>query len=307
MQRRQFLSWTVVATASLAAARLGVAGETSAESPADFDFIFLTDTHLEPELNAAAGCSMCFKKARSIPADFVIQGGDHTFDLLAASRPRATALFDLYTQTEQNMGLKVYHTLGNHDVFGIFSKSGVAPSDPQYAKRLYEDRLGPTYYSFDHKGYHFIVLDSIQPTEDHSWEAGIDAPQLDWLKKDLVGVPAPVPVVVAIHVPLVTGAASYAPQKATKYNQASVHNAYEVLPLFTGHNVIAVLQGHWHINEVVTFRGIPYVTCGAVSGNWWHGTRWGTPEGFTVVSLRSGKIDWRYETYGFQSVDPNNT
>ncbi len=96
--RQSFLGRGGVTTASLAAARLGVAEETPAESPVDFDFIFLTDTHLEPELNAAAGCSMCFKKARSIPADFVIQGGDHTFDLLAANRPRATALFDLCTR-----------------------------------------------------------------------------------------------------------------------------------------------------------------------------------------------------------------
>jgi 3',5'-cyclic AMP phosphodiesterase CpdA len=307
MQRRQFLSWTAMTTASLAAAGLGVAGGTSAQRPADFDFIFLTDTHLEQELNAAGGCAMCFKKVRSTPADFVIQGGDHTFDLLAVDRPRATALFDLYIHTEQELGVKVYHTLGNHDLFGVFPTSGVAPSDNQYGKRMYEDRLGLTYYSFDHKGYHFIVLDSIQPTADRSWEAAIDVPQLAWLKKDLAGVAAEVPVIVAIHVPLVTGALSYGPPQTGHLNQQFVTNAYEVLPLFAGHNVIAVFQGHWHINEVVTFRDVPYVTCGAVSGNWWHGTRWGTPEGFTVVSLRNGKINWRYETYGFQSVDPNNT
>jgi hypothetical protein len=50
--------------------------------------------------------------------------------------------------------------------------------------------------------------------------------------------------------------------------------------------VLAVLQGHTHINEVATFKGI---SCGAVSGNWWHGTRQGTPDVFTVVSPRNGK------------------
>jgi hypothetical protein len=30
----------------------------------------------------------------------------------------------------------------------------------------------------------------------------------------------------------------------------------------------------------------------------------GFPEGFTVVSVRDGKVSTRYETYGFQSVDP---
>jgi Icc protein len=58
---------------------------------------------------------------------------------------------------------------------------------------------------------------------------------------------------------------------------------------------------------VVSFHGIQYVTSGAVCGNWWHGTRLGTPEGFTVVSLRNGKLTCRYETYGFKSIDPQNT
>jgi 3',5'-cyclic AMP phosphodiesterase CpdA len=307
MDRRQFLSLTALTTASVAAGKLGLAGPKPVEGPADFDFIFITDTHIQPELNAAGGCARCFKKARSIPADFAIQGGDHVIDATAADRQRAHALFDLYAQTEQDLGLKVHHTLGNHDVFGISPKSAMAPSDAQYGKQMYEDRWGPTYYSFEHKGYHFIVLDSIQPTDDRSWEARIDARQLDWLKKDLAGVAAPAPVIVVVHVPLVTGALSYRPLPTSHENQFYVANTFEVLPLLADHNVLAVLQGHWHINEVVTFRGIPFVTSGAVCGNWWHGARWGTPEGFTVVSLRSGKINWRYETYGFKSVDPQNT
>jgi hypothetical protein len=155
------------------------------------------------------------------------------------------------------------------------------------------------------------VLDSIQIIDegsgDRSWEARVDAPQLAWLAKDLGAVPAATPVIVIVHVPLVTGSASYTQPRTGKSDQGFVMNAYEVLPLFAGHNVLAVMQGHTHINEVVTFNGIQYATRGAVCGNWWHGTRLGTPEGFTVVSLKEGKIDWRYETYGFHSIDPQNT
>ncbi len=68
--------------------------------------------------------------------------------------------------------------------------------------------------------------------------------------------------------------------------------------------MIAVLQGHTHVNEIVSYKGTQYITSGAVCGNWWHGPRMGTPEGFTVVSLREGRISTRYETYGFRSVDP---
>jgi 3',5'-cyclic-AMP phosphodiesterase len=92
-----------------------------------------------------------------------------------------------------------------------------------------------------------------------------------------------------------------------KISQLVVTNAREVMQIFDGHNVLAVLQGHLHINAVDTFKEIPYITGGAVSGNWWHGTHQGTPEGFTVISLRDGKISWRYDTYGFKSVDPLNT
>ena len=173
----------------------------------------------------------------------------------------------------------------------------------------FKDRFGKTYYSFDHKGFHFIVLDSIGLTADRAYEGRVDAAQLNWLAADLKALPLTTPIIVAIHIPLVTAFNSYVPPPATepRHHALTVVNAYEVISLFEGHNVIGVLQGHTHINKRVVWKDVPYITCGAVCGNWWHGTRWGIPEGFTVVSLRDGKIDWRYETYGFHSVDPQNT
>jgi len=312
MNRRRFLSLSAMATG---AAMLPGRAFASPETPGSFDYIFLTDTHLQPELAAADGCAMAFRKAAKLHADFAIQGGDHVFDALAVDRKKADSLFDLYSHTEQALGLKVHHTIGNHDQFGVFPKSGVEPGSPGYGKQLFTERVGPTYYSFDHKGYHFIVLDTVQPTPDRSWEARIDAPQLDWLKADLGKLASGIPVIVTAHVPLVTGFASYtAPNTGgsgttppSAHPQLVVDNAWEALPLLQQHNVLAVFQGHTHVNEVVSFHGTQFITSGAVSGNWWHGTRLGTPEGFTVVSLRNGKLSFRYETYGFQSVDPKNT
>jgi 3',5'-cyclic AMP phosphodiesterase CpdA len=317
LDRRQFLSLSAMSAAAVVA---GVSPLTAAAaSPAaDFDFIFLTDTHLQPELAAADGCAMAFEKVRSLPADFVLQGGDHVFDALAVDRQRADLVTQLYARTEQAIGKLVHHAIGNHDLFGVFPKSGLSPSSPGYGKQLFAELHGPTYYSFDHKGYHFVVLDTVQPTLDRSWEARIDEPQLDWLRDDLAKLAPGAPVIVACHVPLVSAAAEYAAPtvssgsgvaapSAIAHPQMTVGNAWQVLPLLEKHNVLAVFQGHTHINETVRFRGVQYVTGGAVCGNWWHGTRWGIPEGFTVVSLRGGKIDWRYETYGFKSVDPQNT
>jgi Icc protein len=302
MNRRHFLQ---IGAAALATAP--VPAQTTSNS--DFTFLFITDTHLQPELNAASGCDQCFKKARTIKSDFAIQGGDHVFDALAVSRERATSLFDLYAKTEQDLGMKIHHTIGNHDCFGVYPASGLSPADPLYGKKMYEDRFGKTYYSFDHKGVHLIVLDSIGITQDRAYEGLVGADQLRWLKSDLDPLSPSTPIIISIHIPLVTAFDSYVPPPFTPqtHHGLSVGNAYEVIALFAGKNVIGVLQGHTHINETVWWKGVPYITGGAVCGNWWHGTRLGTPEGFTVIQVSRGKIATQYETYGFHSVDPQNT
>ncbi len=311
VDRRAFLK--IGAVGGVAAALAGSSawlldpGSAAADvAPGSFDFVFFTDTHIEPELDAGHGCDMCFRKIAGLKPEFAIMGGDHVYDALGVDRGRATSVFDLYKKTEQALQMPLYHTIGNHDVFGVSTKSGAAPSDPGYGKKMYEDRIGRTYHSFDHKGWHFVVLDSIQPTEDRMWEARIDEPQLAWLAGDLARVGPKAPVIGVVHVPLVTAFATYADNVVTnqKYNTLTVANAPQVLAAFEGHNVVAVLQGHTHVNEVVEHGNTRYITGGAVCGNWWHGVRMGFPEGFTVVSVRDGGIRTRYETYGFRSVDP---
>jgi len=311
LDRRKFLRTGAAAGVAATIAGSGAClfepdSQAAAATPGSFDFVFFTDTHIEPELDAAHGCDMCFRKIAGLNPDFAINGGDHVFDVLNVDRGRATTVFDLYKNTEQVLQMPLYHTLGNHDVFGVSPKSAAVFSDPGYGKKMFEDRIGKTYYSFDHKGWHFVVLDSIHPTEDRTWEGRVDEAQVAWLKDDLARVGAKTPVIGVIHVPLVTAFATYAPRDASppsKYNTLTVENAPEVLAAFEGHNVVVVLQGHTHVNEAVEHNKVRYITCGAVSGNWWHGARMGFPEGFTVVSVRNGAVSTRYETYGFQSVD----
>jgi len=277
-------------------------------SPQDFDFLFFTDTHIEPTLNADKGCAMAFQHMRGNKAAFAIQGGDHVIDSLETPKATALAYWDLYDKTQQDLGLPVHHTLGNHDVLGLFPKSGVATDDPLYGKKFYRDHIGPTFYSFDQMGVHFIVLDSIGITPTREYEGRVDTAQIDWLRKDLAALPAGAPIIVTSHIPLVSAVRSYLPeQKAGGFGAWTVANSAEVIEHFDGHHVLGVLQGHTHINERVEWHGVPYITSGAVCGNWWHGTRLGTPEGYTVVSVRQGKLSTRYETYGFKSVEPQNT
>ncbi len=304
LDRREFLKTMATAGAALAVPSFVDAARIT---PGSFDFVFFTDTHIQPELDAAHGCDMCFRKIAGLKPEFAVMGGDHVYDAFGVNSLRAGMVYDLYQRTEQLLGMPIHHAIGNHDVFGVLRKSGAAPTDPAYGKKMYRDRIGQTFYSFDYKGYHFVVLDSIQPTADRLWEARVDEEQLHWLRDDLQRLPQGAPVISVIHCPLVTAFATYAYAQIVgadrKYNTMTVANAPEVLEVFESANVLAALQGHTHVNEVVSYRNTQYVTSGAVCGNWWHGPRLGTPEGFTVVSLREGKISMRYETYGFHSVD----
>jgi 3',5'-cyclic AMP phosphodiesterase CpdA len=280
------------------------AATISGGPPGSFDFVFFTDTHLQPELMAAEGCAKCFAKIAALRPDFAISGGDLVFDATAVPKERAVRLFSMYAQAERILELPIYHAIGNHDVFGIEPCSGAAPGTAGYGKRLFEDRIGATYRSFDHKGYHFILLDSIHLAGDgRAWEARVDDKQLMWLADDLAKSGPAVPVIVTVHVPLVTSFYSYQPvQDPSLLPRLVVTNAHEVLGILEPYPVIAVLQGHTHINECVIYKDRHYLTSGAVCGNWWKGPRWGHPEGFTVISLREGKLTHRYETYGFKSV-----
>jgi Icc protein len=310
MNRRSLIkSLSLVGAAGL----IGRSSEALVGKPTNtesFSFIFFTDTHIQPELNATEGCRLCFSKFGGIPADFAICGGDLVYDALAVDGVRANAVYDLYKQTASQIHLPIHYVIGNHDVFGILPKSGVAPTDPQFGKKAFEDRYGATRYSYDHKGWHFIVLDSIGINADRTWSGLVGAEQIEWLKADLAKTGKTTPIIVVSHVPLVTGAISYVSHKdwLTRTNNLGglidslmVTDAADVIDALLGYNVRAVLQGHTHMNEDITFRGLRFITSGAVSGNWWKGVRAGSPEGFSSIRLTAGgDVETAYHPYGFQ-------
>jgi Icc protein len=310
LTRRRFLSLSAAA-ATYSALPLSAQHTTPGqETPGNVRLIFFTDTHNQPELSANEGTAKAMAKIKLLKPDLCIQGGDHVMDMTDVPRERSILLLDEYQKTEHILdGIPIHHVIGNHDVFGRDPHSGVSSTDPLYGKQAFEQRFGTkTYRSFDHHGYHFILLDSIGITAAREFDAMIDSAQLTWLAADLAATPAATPMIVVSHVPLVSAAPQYAAPYKGGSNPALhgylLGNAYQVLPLFEGHNVVAVLQGHTHLNETVYWRNIPFITSGAVCGNWWKGSLLGTPEGFTVVELSGGAARWRYETYGWKAVSP---
>lgn len=275
----------------------------SQTAPEDrFTFVHFTDTHIQPELKADEGCRQCFAKINEVAPAFSICGGDLVFDIMETGKEKARHLLSLYEATRKQLAAPVHHVIGNHDVFGLSPKSTVSEADPDYGKKMFEDRFGKRYQSFDHGRWHFILLDSIGVAPGRNYIGLIDEQQMEWLKRDLAATGTSRPVVIVTHIPLVSAVLQEVPDPWAKRENYLITNSQEVLKLIADYNVKAVLQGHTHICEEVIYKGVRYITSGAVSGNWWKGKREGHAEGFGVITVSGEDIRWRYESYGWQAA-----
>ncbi|MDZ7637176.1 MAG: metallophosphoesterase [Bryobacterales bacterium] len=300
--QQKFSRRDLLAFGSAAATVLALPGAAAQSAPDAFTFVHFTDTHIQPELKADEGCRRCFAKINALKPAFALSGGDLVFDVMETGKEKAKQLFDLYDETRKRLEMPVYHAIGNHDVLGLSPKSTLSEADPQYGKKLFEDRIGKRYSSFDHGRWHFVLLDSIGIAPGRNYIGMIDEEQLDWLRNDLASTGPARPIVITTHIPLVSAVLQEVADRWAKRENYLINNSQEVLKTLEGYNVKAVLQGHTHIREEVVYKGVRYLTSGAVSGNWWKGEREGHPEGFGVLSVNGDQIDWRYETYGWQAA-----
>ncbi len=270
-----------------------------------FRFVFMTDIHVQPEKKADEGFRAAIEKVNQLNPDFVITGGDLIMDALGQTEGRADSLYDLYKKILSQLNMPVYNTIGNHEIFGLYENSGISPEHPEYGKQMFRNRLGKgnTYQSFDHKGWHFIILDGIGFTPERHYYGYIDSLQLDWLKKDIAKVDQKTPVVLSTHIPFysIYGQMKNGPTYAMGQGEV-ITNALDVMKVLDNHNVKLVLQGHLHIVEEIRYGNTTYITGGAVCAAWWNGPRDGYPEGFVVIEVDKDQFSWEYMTYGWQAV-----
>ncbi len=271
-----------------------------------FTFAFLTDIHLKPELGATEGFQMAIDSVNALRPDFVLTGGDLIDDALYASHSRADSLYELYNSMLKGFNMPVHNAMGNHEHYGYGSIPPVDQEDPDYGDRMYERYLGSRYYSFDHQGWHFMILESTlkEDGETGSYIGGIDGKQLEWIGEDLQDIDPSTPIVVVTHIPLV----SIQPQIVHGPSYADtegilITNQQEVLALFREMNLKLVLQGHLHFLEEINLMGqTRFITGGAVCGRWWR-----TPdesplqEGFLLVKIDGDDFSWRYVDYGWET------
>ena len=230
IDRRKFLQLSAVGGGAVFLS--GLYGELHAAPGAtydDFFFVQLSDSHwgykgdANPDAANTLPAAVAAVNALPIQPDFIFFTGDltHTTDDPAERRKRLGQFRDI------TAGLRV-KTLrfipGEHD----------ASLDRGAA---FKEFFGPTYYSFDHKGVHFIALDNVSDSG-----ARIGDEQLAWLKADLARQRADARIIVLTHRPLFSLAPAW--DWATRDGDQAIAllMPYQNLTVFYGH----IHQEHHH-------------------------------------------------------------
>jgi Icc protein len=307
--RRRWLGGmaSFVAGSALSAAPSGPPQEGGGRK--EFRFVHMTDIHVQPERGAVAGVKQCVRAINSLPAkaDFTITGGDLIMDALEVGPERVRLEWQLFDECFKTLETPVYHTIGNHDVVGWSAKSVIQPGETDYGKKLFADRYGEgcTYRSFDHQGWHFILLDSIgQDPVTRDYLGWVDEEQQAWLKADLEKTGRSTPIIVVTHVPFysVWNQMNADPRRGEN-PKSLVNNAHVLRKLLAPYQVKLVLSGHGHVLERIDFHGTTFIQGGAVCGMWWKGPVFGNPEGFGVVTCKpDGSFEYDYHDYGWKVV-----
>lgn len=315
ISRREFLAGTAAGAAALVGGCRN-AGTMMTRTDAyprpwtEFSFVHLADIHLTPKRWGYQGYRKCVETIRKLPQKpaFALMGGDMVFDGCYNSKPFFEEQIRGFKQITAGLNMPYYPLMGNHDVLGWSPKRRkVALDDPDIGKKMIMDRLGwkDSYYSFDHAGWHFVMLDCIYPIDTPdgpSFEHRIGPEQLEWLAADL-GAAGDRPKVVCTHV-----AAFYALDQAAGNPEAKAMNPGMVLKdtkdlrvILERHKVKALLQGHSHVVEDYRFHGVWYITSTAVSAGWWTGPWLGSEYGYTLFHCKGDQLTWDHKTFEWES------
>jgi Icc protein len=266
--------------------------------------VHVTDTHLREDVPAERWTRQCMEMVARLQPDLVIHGGD----LIDAGRNQTVATCDqrweMWQRCIRGLDLNLLYTLGNHDLPAMLGDAR-DPQAPLAGKRFFAARMGEgrTYRSIRLPNAHVVALDTVDLRPDGSYQGLIDEAQLKWLDEDLARVPPGMPIVLSAHIPVFSIIPQYehGPLRPVPDWQL-VTNPIAFRSVVEKYNVKVVLQGHTHSVDEAAYRGIRYVTSGAVSGNWWNGNRFDVhAPGFGVVALQADGAVWTYRPYGWRA------
>lgn len=223
------LLWTLsggIPTSKLLAqvAKTGPAGVGKAE---DFSFVQISDSHIGFNKGANPDVTGTLAKAISrtaiVPAgmkspDFMIHTGDITQNSKASE-------FDTAAQVIKSFKNETFYVPGEHDYID---------DGEQYKQRFGKGTLGNGWYSYNHKGVHFVGLNNCVQVDAMG---NLGAEQLAWLKSDLAALSSSTPVVVFAHIPLW--------MVYEKWGWGTADGA-QALGLLKRFGSVTVLNGHIH-------------------------------------------------------------
>jgi UDP-2,3-diacylglucosamine pyrophosphatase LpxH len=180
----------------------------------EFSFFAINDLHFT-DAHCAPFFERVIKQLKSEPGtyDFCLLVGDLSEDGRADQLAPVREIFD-------TLGVPVYNVIGNHD--------HLADTDCQLYLELITRRLN---YTFEHKGWQVVVADL---AEGRKAQVRASPHTLDFLETSAAAIPANRPVILATHFPL----GPSVPMRVT--------NADDVLGLWKGRDLTAVINGHFH-------------------------------------------------------------
>jgi len=224
IDRRDFLKLAGLGGVVFASG-IGCTSTGKAASAEEFYFVQLSDTHwgfsgLEVNPDADGTLQKAVDSVNSLPSppDFIMFTGDltHTTDDPKERRRRLAQFKEIVSQLKVQ---EVRFMPGEHD--GSLDRS-----------QAFQEFFGPTHYTFDHKGVHFIVLDNVSDPG-----ARIGEEQLQWLSADLARQDPAARIVVFTHRPLF----DLYPQ----WDWATRDGA-QAVELLLKHTNVTVFYGHIH-------------------------------------------------------------
>ena len=233
INRRQLLKLSalgggaVLASSLPGCASLGI-GRMNATN--DFYFVQLSDIHWgfkgapNPDAANTLKKAIVSVNALDVLPDFIMFTGDltHTTDDPKERRRRLAEFKEIAANLKvQN----VRFMPGGHDASLDFGAA-------------YKEFFGETFYSFDHRGLHFVVVDNVSDPG-----AKIGEEQLAWLAKDLATRKQDDPIVIFTHRPLFDLVPKW--DWATRDGSRAIEMlmAYKNVTVFYGH----IHQEHHHM------------------------------------------------------------
>jgi predicted phosphodiesterase len=210
-----------------------------------------------------ASIRSAFAEVIEFSPDFIINTGDLVLESNNGSAEAIDRWFEYYVSITGNADITFYNTIGNNEIAGT-QRAEFTSDDPQFGKYFFQQYFGPTHYSFDYGGFHFIALDthSPDPKEDNAdyWNFGkMTAEISEWVRRDLETYQDKT-LVVLNHEPF-----HFDPLWPLENNGLVADDE----GMFAEFGVDYVLSGHTHFKSYMQIDGVHHITTGALSGLRW--------------------------------------